>query len=103
MLEKIKSIFRRLKKASPGNRFQNYHQKEKDGGPDWKQNAYIILGFLLIGAGILLSIPPGVPGFVIVIVGCAIIAARSRVLAKALDRIELELRKLVHKLRYSDN
>ncbi len=36
-------------------------------------------------------------------VGCVMIAARSRVLAKSLDKIELELRKLVHKLRYSDN
>ena len=103
MLDKTKSIYRRLKKAGPGNRFQDYHQKQKDSGPGWKQNAYIILGFLVSGVGILLCILPVVPGFMIVVLGCAIVAARSLVLAKSLDKIELGLRKLIHKLRYSDN
>jgi hypothetical protein len=52
---------------------------------------YVLAGVGVIALGITLSIPPGVPGFVLTLAGIGIIAARSATVARAIDRAELVL------------
>jgi UPF0716 family protein affecting phage T7 exclusion len=100
-LEKIKSDVARIARDEPGRRFTAHHQRhrqrESRRAAAWKTAGYVIAGVLLIAAGLILSIPPGVPGFLLWIPGIGLLAARFRALAAGLDRAELFLRRIVGK------
>jgi hypothetical protein len=51
-------------------------------------------GLLLVILGLVLSLPPLVPGFLLWLPGLAMIAAQFDGVARALDRIEREARRL---------
>ena len=61
----------------------------------------ITLGVLVMVSGIIISLPPGIPGFFITLAGLGIIAARSHRVARALDRTELGARRWWRRLRDS--
>lgn len=89
---KLKKHFRRLTEAPAGKRFRRFHKRHRpDSEPSWKRVLYVSAGVGLIALGITLSIPPGVPGFVLTLAGIGIIAARSATVAHAIDRAELVL------------
>lgn len=98
MLSKLKSDFSLLVEGKPGSRFREHHrrhrQAERGAISAWKTAGYLLLGLTLVLAGFLLSIPPGVPGFLLWIPGLGLLAARLGVLAALLDRVELWLRKV---------
>jgi len=80
--------------ATPGRRFQERYQRmqeEKCGA--WKRLAFVGGGILLSLVGIFFMVVPG-PGIPILVVGLALIAQVSAVMARFLDRSELRLRRL---------
>lgn len=103
MLQRLKSDFRELKKGIPGRRFVEHYerrrQREHGKGNLWKTVGFVIAGLLLLILGLLLSIPPGFPGFLLWIPGLGLLAARLKSFAIFLDRLELLARKVWHWVR----
>lgn len=90
------SAWRDLLHDRPGQRFTRYHERARRRGTRWT----LAGGVLLLVVGLLLALTPG-PGFVFVLFGAALLAARSRGLARAFDRLEARLRAGVRKFRRS--
>ncbi len=103
MLQKLKSEFREIRNGKPGRRFVDHHERsrEREGarGSLWRSVGHVAAGVVLLICGLLLSLPPGVPGFLLWIPGLALIAARWRRFASVLDRLEAWARKAWHALR----
>jgi hypothetical protein len=94
MLKRLKNTYEQIAEGKPGHRFTNFYKKQRARVKKswWNKILYPIIGCFLIVIGALLSIPPGVPGFVVVIVGLAMLAVRSRHFARILDWCELKIR-----------
>jgi hypothetical protein len=90
----LKKSWRELASGSPGERFQSrYHHKMRSG----RKGSRVPLlgaGIALILAGIVLLVVPG-PGSLLILVGAAFLAEESLVVSRLLDRIEVQLRKLI--------
>jgi sulfite exporter TauE/SafE len=103
MLQKLKSELREIKRGTSGRRFTEHYirskRSEDANGSVWKKWGYVAAGLLLLIVGLLLSVPPGVPGFLLWIPGLALLAARSKTLAMLLDRLESWGKKLWRRLR----
>lgn len=103
MLKKLKSHFSELARGKPGRRFIDHHerhrQSEKGNQFTWKTAAYVGAGVGLLLAGLLLSLPPGIPGFVLWVPGLGLLVVRFRFLAVGLDRVELFVRGIVGRFR----
>lgn len=94
MVKKLKKHFKTISKGQPGKRFQHhYHWHQENVQESFGQSmAFISLGGLMVITGSLLSIPPGVPGFLVTIPGLGLIASRLRLVAVTLDRAEIAVR-----------
>lgn len=104
MLKKMKESFRALSKGAPGTRFTDHHEERqrRDGEKDAGKTAlYTGLGIALLVIGALLSIPPGVPGFLLWLPGLGLLVARFKALAVFLDRAEMFFRRLFRVRRSS--
>lgn len=92
MLKKIKSEFQAIKDGEPGRRFVDHYERTRRREGDqvslWRTWGYVLAGLVLLICGFLLSLPPGVPGFLLWIPGLALLAARLKSFAVALDRLE---------------
>ncbi|HEX5738383.1 MAG TPA: hypothetical protein VFY22_07735 [Hydrogenophaga sp.] len=103
VLQKLKSDFREIRKGKPGRRFlHHYRENRRREGPHdsaWRTAGYLAVGLALLIGGLVLSLPPGVPGFLLWIPGLALLAARSRMLAWWLDRSEAWVRALWQRWR----
>lgn len=91
MLQRIKSEFRAFRKSVPGRRFFEHYERsrQREGvRSSWRTWAYVGAGSVLLICGLALSLPPGIPGFLLWIPGLALIASRSRRLSILLDRVE---------------
>lgn len=101
MFEKLKVHFSSLAKGKPGRRFTEHHERHRQTETRkkaaWKTAAYLLLGLTILLAGLLLSLPPGVPGFLLWVPALGLLAARFRVLAVFLDRTELFIRRVIGK------
>lgn len=88
----MKLKFRVIKDGVPGRRFVDYYERSKRneaaGGFAWTTLGCVAAGLLLVVCGVLLSLPPGVPGFLLWIPGLALLSARSKGLAMVLDGVE---------------
>jgi hypothetical protein len=97
LIQKVKSDLRTLRAGKPGRRFTEYHDRGRgrpQRGASWKKAAYIIAGAALLVAGLILSLPPGVPGFLLWIPGLTLMITRLRSVAVFLDSIEALVRRL---------
>ena len=84
----------RFAHATPGRRFQERYQRmQEQKGSAWKRSAFVIGGVLLVLVGLFFCAVPG-PGIPILAAGLALIAQESKVLARALDKAEIRLRRL---------
>jgi len=103
LLQKLKQEFREVKHGKPGQRFVDHFKRirlREDGVKTfWTTFGYVSVGVLLVVSGFLLSLPPGIPGFLLWIPGLALLSARSKPLARLLDRLETWARDMWHKLR----
>lgn len=100
-IKHLKEGVLRVVHDKPGRRFENYHNRKQQSlqeHPVKKVSIYII-GFVLISAGFLFGFVPGAPGFFLGIPGLALIAARSKYLARLMDRGETAIRKLIRKVK----
>ena len=84
----------RFAHAAPGRRFQaRYRHMQERKGSAWKRCAFVIGGVLLVLVGLFFCALPG-PGIPILAAGLALIAQESKVLARALDKAEIRLRRI---------
>lgn len=84
---------------APGARFQNEYRRRKNRREHWGVSVAVLSGAALLAVlGLLLSIPPGMPGFLLWIPALGIIASRTRPAAIFLDRLEVWSRKLAERL-----
>lgn len=92
MLQGIKAEFREIKNGVPGRRFVDHYERSRrrrgGRGALWRTWGYVIAGLTLLICGFVLSLPPGVPGFLLWIPGLGLLVARFRSLATLLDRLE---------------
>src|SRR5687767_7861268 len=90
MVQRFKTLYAKLAEAEPGERFINYYRyrQRKGGEGRWKGVIGVTAGLCMVIMGSLLSIPPGVPGFLLSFAGLGLIAGRSRAVAVFLDRAE---------------
>ena len=81
-----------LPRGRAGSRFADYYRRHRRERRGRLRAALSVLGgVFLVLLGVVLGPTPG-PGFVFVLLGAAILAARSRTLARALDSWEIWLR-----------
>ena len=95
----LRRRWRNLARAKPGERFQNryYDRKERRSSPLVKC-AYVVLGTLLVIAGIALLPAPG-PGMLVVVFGAALLAEESLMVARLCDATEMKLRAWLRRAR----
>ena len=92
MLEKWKRNWKEFKKASPGERFERMYRRRKAASPAVRMGM-IAAGILLIVGGVVLLAIPG-PGLLVIAFGGALLAEQFLFVARALDRLEIFLRRL---------
>src|SRR5437899_969791 len=99
MLSGLGQHWRELRDSSPGHRFQERyerHQRSPAGkGWSWRILRPLAGAVLLVG-GIILCLIPG-PGLPLVFIGAALLADRSRMVARLLDGLELLIRKIIRR------
>ena len=84
-----------LKRGEPGRRFlSRYERNEHAPAGALHKWSLIALGIVLILAGIVFLPLPG-PGMLIIAAGAFLMAERSRSAARALDWMEVRVRRLV--------
>jgi anti-sigma factor RsiW len=97
--ERWRKRIRRILEDSPGERFRNEYRRRKDRRENWWISAALLAGAaLLAAAGLMLSIPPGMPGFLLWVPALGLIASRTRSVAVLLDRIEIGARNIAKRL-----
>jgi hypothetical protein len=103
VLLRLKRTFREVRNGKPGRRFIDHHDRtrrsESGNETAWRNVAHIAGGVVLLAAGLLLSLPPGVPGFLLWIPGLALLASRLRWLAMLLDYAEVLGRRVIGRFR----
>ncbi|MBD3425174.1 MAG: hypothetical protein GF417_12125 [Candidatus Latescibacteria bacterium] len=96
LFEQLKKDWSIIRENPPGSRFQarfRYRQSDPSGSA-LKRVVKTAAGIFLIPLGILLWFIPG-PGWLVIFIGLALLAARSRWLSLLLDRAELAVRKMI--------
>jgi hypothetical protein len=96
MLAQLRKSWRVFRGAPPGERFERLHESREAIG--WKSYLPTIVGVLLLLGGIVLLFIPG-PGLLLIAFGAGLVARQSLSLARMLDRLELQLRRLARNLR----
>jgi hypothetical protein len=101
VFKKLKKDFAKLKEGEPGERFIEHYRRhrasESKREAGWKTVAYITAALVLLTAGALLSLVPGVPGIILGIPALGLLVARLKFFAVFLDRTELFVRRLFGK------
>lgn len=100
MWKKIKRGYQEFKGGDLGERFLKTYERwrERSTGPI-ATILTIVIGTVMIVAGFLLGLVPGVPGIVLGLLGAALIAARFCRVAVWLDWGEIKLREVWRKWR----
>jgi hypothetical protein len=93
LFKRLKTEIKELRAGTPGNRFIEHYRRQRrrekgQAGP-WKTAGYVSAGILLLITGFLLSLPPGVPGFLLWIPGLGLLVGRFERFAQVLDRGEM--------------
>lgn len=96
MLQQWKKDWREFERAPAGERFERMYRRRKSSGSPAARVGMIAAGVLLIAGGIVFLAIPG-PGLPILALGAALIAQQFLFVARALDEVELVLRKLHRK------
>jgi hypothetical protein len=93
MLGSLKKRWKEFEEAPPGERFERMHRAGKESGLPLGRIAMVIAGVALVVGGVVLLAIPG-PGLLVIAFGAALIAQQFLFVARALDGLELLLRKL---------
>ena len=87
-----------IARSEPGRRFQDLHQRRHRDRTRFMIVLRISAGIVLVIGGIVLSMPPLVPGFLVTLSGLVLIASQSRRVARWIDAAECRLRNLYKRL-----
>jgi hypothetical protein len=98
MFARLRSTYLEIAEATAGERFQFYHRRRKGRSGRWHTAAITGAGVLLVVLGLLLSLPPLLPGFLLWLPGLALVATQSGGVARVLDRSECLLRRLYRRV-----
>ena len=99
MLAAIQRCWRTLRNAPAGERFQNYHKCHRDPArPAWKRCLSFTIAIVVLALGLVALPAPG-PGMVVLFFGFALLGRELLVVARALDAIEMALRRVLARLR----
>ena len=100
MINKLRDTVSHIKNGRKGRRFIDFYEyrKQREGDSVGKTIVMVILGLLLIGIGLIGVMLPILPGFLFFIPGIAILVARSKILATALDKMESVIANAFRKL-----
>jgi hypothetical protein len=99
VIERLRHSYREIVREPAGRRFHRYHKRRHARTGRGRRMVYSATGLLLVILGLVLSLPPLLPGFLLWVPGLALIAGQSGVAARALDRIESGARRLYRWLR----
>ena len=94
MLEELKQQWREFKRARPGHRFQERFERNREArsGRSWfTRFLKPVAAIVLVAAGVVFCLIPG-PGLPLILFGAALLADISRVVARALDWLEVRIR-----------
>jgi uncharacterized protein (TIGR02611 family) len=100
MFERAKENWRRFKQSRPGRRFQDHHhryQRAYRSRSPFRGLFGIAWGLLVVIGGVIAVPAPG-PGWLIILLGLGVIAGESLFLARSMDRVEVNLRRLARLL-----
>jgi uncharacterized protein (TIGR02611 family) len=96
VLKSMKSAWHRLKEAEPGHRFQQEYEHHKGGSRGKVSRVLSVgVGLLIVAIGIVGLPAPG-PGMLVIALGGALLARESRAVARAMDWLEVRLRRVFH-------
>ena len=85
-----------LKAGKPGRRFQDHYARVHEAhGGQRRKPVFIWIGAGLVVLGIVFSVLPLLPGWLMVLLGVAAISAQSHSMAKSLDWLEVRARELL--------
>ena len=99
MLARLKEGWRELKRGQPGRRFQDRYARRRGAARGvLGKCAFVCVGVLVLLVGIVFLPLPG-PGMIIVAAGALLMAEGSRTTARALDALELRVRRVYFSLR----
>jgi hypothetical protein len=93
MATAIVEEWRVFRRDSPGQRFENHYQRMRLHGSRGGAIARSIAGVLLVVLGLVMLVAPG-PGIIVTLFGLGLLGGQSKTLARGLDRVEPELRRL---------
>ena len=95
MFAAIKQQWQQLRKAPPGERFQKRYRRShaRVGKPLWRITQ-IVIGVILVIGGIIFCFIPG-PGLPLIFIGAGLLANHSLAIARAMDWLELRIRKIL--------
>lgn len=84
--------------GKPGRRFLTVyeHRREHSSEHPIRSVIYIGVGFVFLIVGVIIALPPGVPGFFLWIPGILMIATRLRWAAVVMDRLEMFFYRIIH-------
>jgi hypothetical protein len=91
VIEALKKNWSELSREPPGRRFQNRHRRQDRRGSGTGRTLKLTAAILLTLAGAVLLVIPG-PGSVLIVIGAALLAEESMIVAKFMDRAEMRIR-----------
>lgn len=96
MWRTLKGMYQELIRERPGRRFYARYRRMRSREQESHLAAalYVLLGVVVLLLGVVFSFWPVIPGFVFVLVGLAILSARSEFVARGLDKLEMTGRRL---------
>lgn len=101
MLGTLKRSWHGIARGVPGSRFVNHYEYAHRKGnevPLWHRVVRFVLALIAFALGVVFAFIPG-PAILFFAIAGALVAAESRVVAKAFDWAEIELRHLERKAR----
>ena len=97
MWRALKRHWHELRSSRPGHRFQEQyerHQRARHQHSLIRKFAQPAAGFVILAAGIFFCVFPG-PGLPLVVIGAALLAGESLLVARPMDWLELRIRKML--------
>jgi hypothetical protein len=92
LVKRVRAEWTELRRAQPGKRFTEYHERHQRHAPRWARPLYVGAAILSLAVGVVLSVIPG-PAFVFFGLSAALFAGQSMWLARKLDALELVIRR----------
>lgn len=95
LLQEMRREWRLFRDDRVGHRFRDHQARLKNGSLRMRAVS-MLLGLVLLAAGVVLCFIPG-PGVPVLVFGVALLAGESRVVATLLDRAEPRARRALHR------